>query len=310
MLNPKESEKPRVIECLYEMYKSGKIREGVVTSDQVLDAIKQTGAKLGKANPANFLKDIVRSVNANSIWPESLRKDRISARQRYGEKRVLQFVKYAGEQKDPFPDRFVPNASTPVQTVASASMSFVARRLGRKEETWLTQIVVNLRLIECQLSVFSPLRARLRDVTHLQMGMKTQPEIDAVFLASFGKTEKLDAPTIMHMLVSCEAKQINQRILEDQIREQVAKSMQITASMKTPAIDAVKPMAIAVTRHDFAGVKERAIYVVEFEHIDRAKFDQEWLATSDTDERLYTMPLNAVSQTVYRIMPPIAGLNA
>ena len=74
MLNPKESEKPRVIECLYEMYKSGKIKEGVVTSDQVLDAIKRTGAKLGKANPANFLKDIVRSVNANSIWPESLRK--------------------------------------------------------------------------------------------------------------------------------------------------------------------------------------------------------------------------------------------
>ena len=147
-------------------------------------------------------------------------------------------------------------------------MSFVARRLGRKEETWLTQIVVNLRLIECQLSVFSPLKARLRDVTHLQMGMKTQPEIDAVFLASFGKTEKLDSPTIMHMLISCEAKQLNQRILEDQIREQVAKSMQITKAMKTPAIDVVKPMAIAVTRHDFAGVKERAIYVVEFEQID------------------------------------------
>ena len=250
MLPKKESEKPRVIEHLYDLYERGEIPDGIVTSSQVLEAIASTAAVLGKANPANFIKDVIRTENANAIWPNSLKKKRVSARQRYGDTRVFQFVPYAEGQNEPFPDRFVPREKTNLHDVQSASMSFVARQLGRREETWLTQIVVNLRLIESQLSIFSPqLRRRVRDVTHLQMGMKTQPEIDAVFLATFGKTEKLKSATDLYMLVSCEAKQLGQRILEDQIREQVAKAMEITRKLKTPQIDAVKPMAIKVVDH-------------------------------------------------------------
>jgi hypothetical protein len=310
MLAKKESEKPVVIEYLYSRCELGEIPDNLVTSDQVAHAIKATGAKLGTANPANFLKDIVRSEHANAIWPKSLKEKRISARQRYGSLRVFQFIKYSPGQTEPFPNRFPVDATTKTHQVQSASLPFAARQLGRKEETWLTQIVVNLRLIESQLSIFSPLRERVRDVTHLQMGMKTQPEIDAVFLASYGQTGKLSSPTNLNLLVTCEAKQINQRILEDQIREQIAIALKETKKIQTPRIDAVKPIAIKVVDYDFEGRKEKAIYVVEFAQVERDTFESNWSGANTDEERLYSMPLDAVSKTVYRIMPPVGGLNA
>lgn len=307
---PRESEKPKVVEYLYREYEAENIPDGIVTSKHVLAAIDATGADLSKSNPANFLKDIIRNDNASANWPDSLKEKRITARQRYGARRVFQFVAYQEGQTEPFPNRFFPGLQTHVHPVQAASMSFVARRLGRKEETWLTQIAVNLRLIEMQLSIFSPLRERVRDVAHLQMGMKTQPEIDAVFLASYGKNKTLQSPTNLYMLISCEAKQVGQRILEDQIREQVAKAMSITRSIKTPKIDAVKPMAIKVVAHDFGGIVEKAVYVVEFAHIAREVFNSEWASGREDEEKLYAMPLESVSDTVYRIMPRIGGLNS
>lgn len=310
MLPKRESEKPKVIEYLYELYQQGKIPEGIVTSSQVQQGIAATGAKLGRANPANFIKDIVRSENANTIWPESLKQKRVTARQRYGAMRVFQFIPYTTEQNEPFPDRFLPSDTTNNYEMQSVSMPFAARRLGRREETWLTQIVVNLRLIETQMAIFSPqLRAKVRDVTHLQMGMKTQPEIDAVYLATFGETEALESDTNQHMLISCEAKQLGQRILEDQIREQVAKAMEITRKLKSPTIDAVKPMAIKVVQRDFSTGREAAIYIVEFEQVDRAQFESQWANSSSEPERLYKMPLLLASDTIYRITPQVSGLN-
>ncbi len=311
MLPKKISEKPKVIEHLRELYERGELSEGIVTNTDVRQAIIATNADLSTANLANFIKDVIRGDNANAIWPASLKTKRISARQRYGETRVFQFVPYAEGQDEPFPDRFPPSDATNVYWVQSASMPFAARRLGRREETWLTQIVVNLRLIETQLSIFSPtLRAQVKDVTHLQMGMKTQPEIDAVFLATLTSKIKRKSAIDLHMLVTCEAKQLGQRILEDQIREQVAKAMQITRKLKSPKIDAVKPMAIKVVKHQFSAGMERAIHIVEFEHIDRAQYDKEWANSSTDQERLYRMPLLRVSDTIYRVMPPISGLNA
>src|SRR5690349_7186929 len=115
--------------------------------------------------------------------------------------------------------------------------------------------------------------------------MKTQPEIDAVFLASFGATASLASKTDMHMLISCEAKQINQRILEDQIKEQVSKAMEITKHIETPEIEAVKPMAITVKKMTLDGKVENVIFVVEFKHIVRSDFERKWSAKSDNDER-------------------------
>lgn len=310
MPSGRESEKPKVVEYLYTEYEAGNVPDGIVTSNHILAAIDATGADLSKSNPANFLKDIIRNDNANANWPDPLKLKRITARQRYGARRVFQFVAYQEGQTEPFPDRLFPGLRTQVHPVQAASISFVARRLGRTEETWLTQIAVNLRLIEMQLSIFSPLRGRVRDVTHLQMGMKTQPEIDAVFLASYGEDEMLQSSTSLYMLISCEAKQIAQRILEDQIREQVAKAMSITTAIETPKIDAVKPMAVKVVEYDFGGIMEKAVYVVEFAHITREVFNSEWASSRDDEEKLYAMPLESVSDTVYRVMPRIGGLNS
>ena len=140
------------------------------------------------------------------------------------------------------------------------------------------------------------------------MSLKTQPEIDAVFLASYGASSDLDSATDRYVLVTCEAKQIGQRILVDQIREQVAKAMEITTDIKEPKIDGVKPMAISVVERDFGGESEYAIYIVEFAAIERVQFANQW-APSEEGEQLYSMPLSAISKTVYRIKPPIAGLN-
>jgi len=306
-----ESEKPRVITYLYERYKRGELPDGLVMNDDVVAAISVTGARLSKANPANFLKDIVRTKSANAYWPEMLKRDRITARQRYRAKRVFQFVKYPPGQTEPFPDRFPIDKKTNQYEVQSASLPFAARQLGRTEETWLTQIVVNLRLIETQLSLFSPLGPSVRDVTHLQMGLKTQPEIDAVFLASYGSSENLNTPTDLHILITCEAKQIGQRILEDQIREQVSKAMDITVEITEPKIAKVKPMAISVVEHSLKHKTkpELAIYIIEFEAIERNEFVTRWAPTEE-GEQLYSMPLKPVSKTLYRVIPPVAGLNA
>jgi hypothetical protein len=142
------------------------------------------------------------------------------------------------------------------------------------------------------------------------MGMKTQPEIDAVFLASFAPPRELKPPSDLHILVTCEAKQLDQRILEDQIKEQVAMAMEITRKLKTPKVDAVKPMAIKVVNCKFPTGNEQAIHIVEFDHIGRAQYEAEWANSSSDEERLYSMPLTLVSDTIYRIMPPISGLNA
>jgi len=311
-LPKKLSEKPKVFEHLYGLVEDGTITGDIILSDDIIAAIKKTGADLSPRNPANFLKDIIRNNNANVVWPQSLKDKGITARQRYGDRRVFQFVKYKEGQTEPFPNRFVPDTNTPEYLVQSASVPFAARQLGRKEESWVTQIAVYLRLIETQLAVFSPLRALVRDVTHLQMGMKTQPEIDAVYVASFGKTESLKSETNLHLSVTCEAKQDKERILEDQIKEQVAESMKRTRTIKTPKIGGVKPMAVKVVRHKFNGCdeEERGIYVVEFAHIMREEFETSWLPADKNDDRLYAMPLEKVSDAVYRIMPPVRGVNA
>lgn len=303
------SEKPKVIEYLWNRVQSGDFPDWIIRSDDIVDAIEATDAKLSTKNPANFLKDIIRHDNASATWPESLRTQGITARQRYGSTRVFQFHEYANGQSEPFPNRFFPTPATPQHLMQTASMSFVARQLGRSEETWITQIAVYLRLIETQLCIFSPMQQRVRDVTHLQMRMKTQPEIDAVYVASFGQDETMESQTSLYLLVTCEAKEIGQRILEDQIKEQVAKAMEVTGIVETPNINGVKPMAVKVVNFPFNTGLERGIYVVEFQHIMRSAFEDLWRPTSEDDERLYEMPLERVSEAIYRLVPPIGGVN-
>lgn len=297
------SKKTLVVEELYRRHGL----ERVVTAADVKEAMEAVGADLSNNNPANFLKDLIRKQSVIDNWPESLKRDRISARQRYGSGRVLEFFEHPQHWPAPFIDRFHPSATTPVYTVETASLPYLARSLGRREEAWLVQVAVNLRLVETQLAVFSQpdLVTRLRDVTHLQMSMKTQPEIDALFVATYSVGGRA-AASIENMLITCEAKQRNERILEDQIREQVRIAFKTTKKLKDEPINLVKPIALQVVPWVHEGQEEHMIFMVEFQESQRGLFEE---VAADSDEEVFwRIPLEATSSTLYRLSPPIRAV--
>lgn len=296
-------QKALVLLNLFAKFQKGAFEDGIVKNNDIVDAIQETSAGISQHNPANFLKDLIRSDKINSRWPTTLCDAKITARQRYGKKRVFQFKPYEPGQTLPFPDNFEPRSETPTYAVQSASIPFLARKLGRREETWLTQVIVNLKIIETHFSLFSSLQGKLRDVTHLQMGRKTQPEIDAVFLVTLCDDPKRAPDTFRNAIVSCEAKQGNQRILEDQVREQVAKIFQTS----TPDIQSVIPFVVRVHA---ASKRKKIIHAVELKEISRTVFDAKYQNTDDDEERLYKMPLEYETGCFFELMPPVPGINA
>lgn len=302
-----QSEKKKVVKYLFDRWKQGDLPDGIAFRQDVVDAIKQTGAKLSDGNAANFLKDLIRKKTVVQNWPDELIAAKISARQRYGKKRVFQFFEHDVRWPSPFPDWHAPCASTTVYSVQSVSMDSLARSLGRSEESSLTQIVVNLHLVHTQLALFSPLESRERvlDVRHLQMGVKTQPEIDAAFVATYRSESGGDH---RNTFITLEAKQRDERILIDQIREQVSKAFEITKHLDDPPIDSVKPLALQVVSQEHEGVSENMFFLVEFSAIGREEFEANYRPINKDDERLYDMPLNECSATLYRLRPRISAL--
>jgi len=300
------SAKKAVVAYLYERWKEGELEDGIAFRTDVTDAIRATGAALSVGNAANFLKDLIRKKNVVENWPDDMVAARISARQRYGNERVLQFFEHPVAWPSPFPDWHAPDASTPIYTMQSVSMDSLARSLGRSEESWLTQIAVNLHLVHTQLALFSPieLRQNVRDVRHLQMSVKTQPEIDAAFIASYTTQEVGQQKNVF---VTLEAKQRDERILIDQIREQVSKAFGITAHLTDPPIHAVKPMALQVVRWPYEGRQENMIFLVEFREVDRVRFN-ELYAPSVDPLAIYEMELEEVSAAMYRFEPPFPAI--
>lgn len=299
------SKKTVVIAELYRRHKLGEFPDGIVLSEDVTAAMDAVKSTLSRANPANFLKDVLRSPDAKSVWPAEALRDHVAARQRYGERRVMQFVPFA-QGTDPFANDLRPKADTPVHVVQSASIPHLARALGRMEETWLTQIAVQLRLVETHLSIFSPAERAdaIKDVLHLQTGIKTQPEIDAAWIATYGPAN--GAGQGANVLVICEVKQRRQPILENQIREQVAKAFDITKRIEDPRIDAVKPIALTAVRHDRDGTEEPMLFLIEFAEFERSEIEA--LDLSKSREALFELPLTQVSSALYRLRPPIPAL--
>jgi hypothetical protein len=297
------SKKTKVFEILYEQV-SGRSRPWTVTNEEVAAAIAERNKSLArnkplsKNNPANFLKDFIRKPTCNANWPEKLKTARITARQRYGSKQVLEFVPYEDEDTVPFPDRFEPTSDMRVVEVESLSIPGAARELGRKDEAWLIQIIVNQRIAHTHFATVSSLS--VHEFTHLQMSVKTQPEIDAVFMATIN-----EAGGSLRALVTCEAKQIGERLLENQIREQVQQAFQFTApSIETVAIDAIIPVGIRVIDHDVDGNLVRGIYFVEFGMIKRVDFNDSYAG-----DGLYRMPLMLRSRAFYTMKPRVAGVS-
>ncbi|MGE0420741.1 MAG: hypothetical protein AB7O88_00675 [Reyranellaceae bacterium] len=319
------SKKTEVIEILFErLCPEGELQAGkryLVTRSEVAEAIRarnsrypdekakeeeifaKTGVKkiiqLSDGNPPNFLKDFIRKPTANKNWPAALTKKRITGKQAYGETYVLEFVPFGQNDTVPFPDRFLPFPGMPVVAVESLSLPRAARALGRTDEAWLSQVVVYQRIIHHHLAVISSLN--VVDLSHLQMSVKTQPEIDAIFVATL-----LEKGVDFHALVTCEAKQLNERILEDQIREQIAAGFATTLKMPDATkIDAIIPVAVQVVTHPVDGANKRGVYVLEFEMVRRSEFDAKYA----DEKRRREMELVPASRAFYHLHPTVSGVS-
>ncbi|WP_267553084.1 hypothetical protein [Rhizobium rhizogenes] len=310
-----QSKKPEVIEIVYDRLISGDTwpveRRLVVDRSMLEAAIKErnsrhTGEKkpLSTGNVANFLKDFIRKKTCNRNWPKRLASQRITARQVYGNEQVFEFVEFSGTDTVPFPDRFDPTPELPIIRFESLSIPLEARKLGRQDEPWLIQIAVSQRLIETHLST----RAVDYDLTvetlaHLQVSVKTQPEIDATFIAALRTPEG----ERVRAYVTVEAKQIGERILEHQVREQVGVAFSFTSRLNgDDAIDAILPIVIQVVRKpgDLDGTGGQCVYVAQFNAIAREEFDKSYALA------LHDMPLTIQSAALYEAFPPISGISS
>jgi hypothetical protein len=303
-----QSKKSKVIKILFDRL----IEKGtwpakkrmIVNSNMVISAIKERNKgstkKLSTKNPANFLKDFIRKSSCNNNWPSELALKKITARQVYGAGQVFEFVPFVDGDIVPFPDRFDPTPELDILPFQSLTIPVEARKLGRQDEPWLIQVVVSQRLIETHFAVRAS-GLRIETLAHLQISVKTQPEIDATFVATFQEegSEKQRA------YVTVEAKQASERILEHQIREQVKVAFYFTADLLgDDRVDVVIPIVIKVVPNPNIKLpKERLIYVAQFEKIERAKFNSEYIHS------LHEMPLKIQSAGLYEPRPPISGIS-
>lgn len=213
-----------------------------VTNGEIQDVITtlraDEGLTLSVSNPANFLKDFLRSWSRNTLWPEEIAEAGYTARQAYGYGAVFDFVPYLPGQTEPFPYEYDLPATAPVHRVESVSLPSAARALGRGDESWLIQVAVHQRVLATHFALYSDLEAV--DLFHLQNTMKGTPEIDAVFLLTFR-----EGGVLRKALVTMEAKR-NEPILPDQIKSQVAyMAKQCQTRPGLSDIDFIVPVAAA-----------------------------------------------------------------
>jgi hypothetical protein len=237
---------------------------------------REHGTKLSDKNPANFMKDVVRGTGASKNWPEKLHLLGYTGVQTPGGGNVFEFRKYALGQTEPFPDTYSLRQETPTYVVQSVSMPLSAKALGRSDESWLIQTAINLRVIETHFAVAS--KVPVVQITHLQMSVKLRKtEIDAIFLAMCEENGK-QFPAI----ITCEAKQARQRILDHQIIHQVQ------AAFEETDVNTVIPLALLALR-------KRGFLIVEFERVTRAESEN-------------LMNLRIASRAAYELRPAVPGV--
>ncbi|MDW9463588.1 hypothetical protein GOA57_27445 [Sinorhizobium meliloti] len=309
-----QSKKPEVIEIVYDRLIGGDTwpveRRLIVDRSMLEGAIIERNRRhsaekpLSTGNPANFLKDFIRKKTCNRNWPKRLLRQRITARQVYGNEQVFEFVPFPPGDIEPFPDRFDPIPGLPVFRFESLSIPLEARKLGRQDEPWLIQIAVSQRIIETHLSIRAvDFGLVIETLAHLQVSVKTQPEIDATFIATLRTSEE----NSIRAYVTVEAKQIGERILEHQVREQVRVAFSFTSGLKgDDAIDAVLPIVIQVVRKpgDPIGANRQCIYVAQFNAIGRDEFVKNY------SRALHDMPLTVQSAALYEAFPSISGISS
>lgn len=310
-----QSKKPEVIDILFDQligtHAWPSTQPLVVDSTMLVEAIRERNARhpgekgLSTNNPANFLKDFIRKPTCNGNWPRRLVDKKITARQVYGSGQVFEFVPFADGDLVPFPDRFDPTPDLSAFPFEALTIPLEARKLGRNDEPWLIQIAVSQRLIATHLAIAAARSGlAIETLAHLQVSVKTQPEIDATFVAVISSTmgERIRA------YVTVEAKQFGERILEHQIREQIRIAFKLTAALSgEDSIDAVLPIVVKVVGDHPASSMEaerRYIYIAQFEIIARKDFEAHYF------NALHEIPLVIQSASLYEPHPPIAGISA
>lgn len=281
------SAKTKVIEYLFFQNwddESKSLKKTMMSMRDVESAIKHCNAlpdrvrDLKTDNPANFLKDVVRNTRAKNNWPASVTALGYTGEQRPGGGNVFEFILMPAGQEDAYEDSFRPTEETPVHALQSLSMSRASKELGRSDEAWLIQTIVNLRIIEQYMAQASSLE--ILEVVHLQMTVKLRKtEIDALYLATIrtGGSEE-------RALITCEAKRYNERILEPQMANQVEAAL----SVSELSIATVIPIAVR-------SVKGKGVHVIEFDRVARSQLPN-------------FRPLRKVGDALYELLPPVKGI--
>lgn len=287
-----KSSKTAVIEALFEARWQGRgnpLRNPVVTLAQVQAAIRKINKtkparKLSTKNPANFLKDFIRKKkSANDNWPASVLARGYTARQKTGKGLCFEFVKLDPGQSEPFPEAGVrPSRKDPVHRIQSASMPLASRRLGRKDEAWLIQVLSRLHVVETHLALHST--TTFLQVDLLQTNVKlARAEIDALYLGVEHSPQTPDTE-LREVLITCEAKGLGDDILLDQIVAQV----KAVFRLKTVTQGTVLPIAAKA-------IAPSRIFVVQFLPIDRS-----------SAPNLSSVAVG--SQAIYELVPTVPGI--
>lgn len=277
------SQKTQVIEHLFDKHwneASGSLDKSLMSLDDVAQAIRECsdlyGVKLSDRNPANFMKDLLRGANASSNWPASVAARHFTAVQRTGDGECFEFIPYRSGQTEPFPDAFGVRENAPRYPVQSISIPLVTKSLGRSDETWLVQTAINLRVVETHFAVASAFP--LLELAHLQMGIKLRStEIDALFLGKTGDPQRPES-----VLITCEAKQAKDPLIQSQIINQVR------AAFAEAEVNTVIPIGLRT-------IKGVGFYLTEFAAVRRADADA-------LDE------LTLACDAIYELHPPVKGI--
>lgn len=277
------SQKTKVVEHLFDKYwnvSTGALEKSLMSLDDVAQAIRECndlyGSTLSDRNPANFMKDLLRGANASSNWPTSVAAKRFAAVQRTGDGECFEFIPYRPGQTEPFPDAFGVREDAPRYPVQSISIPLVTKSLGRSDETWLVQTAINLRVVETHFAVAAAFP--LLELAHLQMGIKLRStEIDALFLGKTGDPQRPEP-----VLVTCEAKQAKDPLIQSQIINQVR------AAFAEAEVDTVVPIGLRT-------IKGVGFYLTEFTAVKRSE-------ASALEE------LTLASDAIYELRPPVKGI--
>lgn len=294
------SEKPAVFRYLFDRrynWKTGVFTPQTVTNDEIQEAIvhlrSDEGITLAATNPANFLKDFLRSPNRNSQWPKALAEAGFTARQSYSEGRVFDFVPYAHGQTLPFPDDFTLPAEPVLHRIETVSLPSAARVLGRADEPWLIQVCVHQRVLQTHFALFSEID--VVDFFHLQNSLKGVPEIDALFLMTFKAGNDLQKA-----LVTFEAKR-DEPVLPDQIKSQAAlMAYRSSTEAGLNDIDFIIPVAAKTDKV----ATNRVIAIFEMQGIPVADGVAAYRAKT-----AHELPLSITQTVAYLLEPKVTGIS-